>query len=376
MNYTIVTAWYDVRTKEENPKALEKDFSQFCSPEHYFTSAKPLFEKPFPMIIFTEPAWEAKIWEARPKILHPLTRVIVRDYEELSYYSHYEKFKKNHSSKPIWNLQPTKFTPLFKFIINQKTQFVKDAVQMNPFSTEMFAWMDLRLHCVYNMSVQETSQVFASLPKDRVLLEQMAYSKIEEVDDREEFYCVTRGKVAAGFFAGYAEPLIKFAKLCAQEFIETTELGFAITDEMLWARIIGLHPNLFVPYFGDYGDCLRNIRYVRSNTHLAINFLLTSFQKGTHYYTHKAAEALRLGYFNKTVSLSAKETHDVWYYNYVACYWLGNHSHCKVILKEFYEILNERKDVAGYLKSVFDFFKYMIGYINDPELVNSFDKFK
>ena len=94
--YTIVAAWYDVRTKENNPHNGDTENKFFCTSEHYFKSAELFFNKPFPMVIFTEPKWEAKVWEARPAHLHGITRVVVKDYEELNYWCHYKKFEENH----------------------------------------------------------------------------------------------------------------------------------------------------------------------------------------------------------------------------------------------------------------------------------------
>lgn len=74
--------------------------------------------------------------------------------------------------------------------------------------------------------------------------------------------------------------------------------------------------------------------------------------------------------------LSNKEVHDVWYYGYVSNYWLNKKEKCKNLLEELYEIACLRKDVSDYIKSIFDFFNYMISYIEDKELINKFDKFK
>ena len=61
MDYTIVTAWYDVRDKENNPYKGDVDMKHFCTTESYLSSVKKMFEKPFPLIIFTEPKYEKKI---------------------------------------------------------------------------------------------------------------------------------------------------------------------------------------------------------------------------------------------------------------------------------------------------------------------------
>ena len=80
MEYTIVTAWYDVREKENHPLKEDTTNQFFCSMDWYFDSAKLLFNKAFPMVIFTEPRFRDKILEARPPELHSMTRFIFKDH--------------------------------------------------------------------------------------------------------------------------------------------------------------------------------------------------------------------------------------------------------------------------------------------------------
>ena len=193
MEYTIVTAWYDVREKENHPQKDDTSNQFFCSPKWYFDSAKLLFEKPFPMVIFTEPKCKDQILEARPQHLHNITRFIYRDYDELANYTHFQKYEENHNKNKIQNVTQEKFTALYKFIVNQKVNFVKDTIMMNPFQTEKFAWMDMRLHCVYDMSLDETNEVMKHITNDKVKLMQMSFTSPEEIYGRHDFYSWTRG---------------------------------------------------------------------------------------------------------------------------------------------------------------------------------------
>lgn len=376
MDYTIVTAWYDIRDKENNPYKGDDDMKHFCTTEYYLSSVKKMFEKPFPLIIFTEPKYEKKMMEIRPKELHHITRFIVRDYDQLNLYFLYNKYKENHENNVICNLHTEKFTSLYKFLVLQKPDFVKQAVMMNPFNTSKFAWMDMRLHDVYDMQMHETDRVFMEFSPDRVHMMQMEYTCPSEIENRSYFYSYTRGKIAAGFFGGYSGPLINFANLCKEEIEYCCNNGFAPTDEMIFSYVVGKNQDLFYPYVGDYSSVLKNILYIREYLYLALRFLEESFQKGSHFYTSKITESIRIGYLKGEFNLSNKEVYDVWYYGYVSNYWLNKKEKCKNLLEELYEIACLRKDVSDYIKSIFDFFKYMISYIEDKELVNKFDKFK
>jgi hypothetical protein len=373
-DYTIVTAWYDVREKENHPLKDQGSNDFFCSMDWYFESAKQLFNKPFPMVIYTEPRFKDFILNARPQAFHSITRFIFKDYEELPYYTYFRKYEENHNSHPIVNLTQEKFTSLYKFIVNQKVNFVKEVIQMNPFSTDKFGWMDMRLHCVYDMPVDETDKVFSLIHPDRVKIMQMAYTHTDEIHGRANFYMGTRGKVAAGFFAGRAAPLMRFCELAQEEFINALNEDLAPTDEMIYSYVIAHNHQLFDPYTGDYGGCLKNLLRIRDYDYLAINFLERSYELGNHYYTWKTADSLRAGYLQKNIDLSAENVYKVWFFNYVANFWLRRMDYCKFILRELHDIAFRRDDVHLHIRGVHDFFISMIRYVDDESIIQLFDK--
>jgi hypothetical protein len=314
--YTIVTALFDLRTKENNSKTKDTKDPGFVPPDKYFDSCKPFFEKPFPLIIYTEAKYVEKMYEMRPIELHSFTRVIVKEYEDLNNYSLFNKFETAHNSHKIHNLDQNKFTALYKFIVNQKTEFVKDAIMMNPFSTEKFAWMDMRLHVVYDMSIEETNQVFENIPTNKILMMQQSYpSKPHEVKDRRDHYCVTRGKVCAGIFIGYKDALLKFCRLCRKEF-ENAVLNWNIapSDEMVFSTVISENHDFFEPKVGDYGEVLKNLSYPRGSIHLITLYMGHSSNNGKKYYKYKLAKDLYETYNKKEHVFSNEEIHQIYSY--------------------------------------------------------------
>jgi hypothetical protein len=370
-DYTIVAAWYDVREKENNPDKENPQNNHFCLMHYYFESAKPFFQKPFPMVIFTEPRFQTLIMEARPKELHEKTKFVFRDYEELMFYEHFPKYEENHHKRPIHNLDPHKFTPLYKFIINQKVNFVQEVIQTNPFQTSMFAWMDMRLHCVYDMPIEETNQVMSEMPRDRVKLMQMSFT--HPVNDRVDFYYFTRGKVAAGFFGGHAEPLLRFCQLCQKEWIDALESETAPTDEMVYAYVISHHRDLFQPYVGEYGECLKNQLRIRYSHHLVFPFLETVFDQAIYPYAAHLSELIRRGYLAGEFPLSTEQIHKAWYYGYVSNYWLQNRDFCCVLLNQYFDLAKNDENVANYIRGMKDFLKHNIGYLYNDDLNNRLD---
>lgn len=373
VDYTIVTAWYDLREKENHPQKDDKSNQFFCSMEWYFESAELLFNKPFPMVIFTEPRFERYILSVRPPELIDQTRFIFRDYEEMAYYSHFKKYEENHHKNKIHNVTQEKFTALYKFVVNQKVNFMKDVIMMNPFQTSKFAWMDMRLHCVYDMGIEETNEVMANIHDKKVKLMQMTHTFPSDIYGRHDFYSWTRGKCAAGFFGGSREPMLKFCDLCQKEFISALNDEMAPTDEMIYSYVIAHNPHLFQPYVGEYGDCLRNLLKTRGSHHLVFPFLQTAFDKGMHDYTISIADGLRRAYKSGDIQLSAENVHKTWYYNYVANFWLQNRDICRELLNEYYTIGKDREDVGNHIRGSIDFLRHMISYMGEQDLIDKFE---
>ena len=373
IDYTIVTAWYDVREKENHPNKNDTNNQFFCCMDWYFDSAKLLFNKPFPMVIFTEPRFKDYILQARPQEFHSMTRFIFRDYEEMAFYTHFKRYEENHNKHKIQNVTQEKFTALYKFVVNQKVNFMKDVIMMNPFKTSKFAWMDMRLHCVYDMSLDETTDVMKNIDDDKVRLMQMAHTTPSDIYGRHDFYSWTRGKCAAGFFGGSREPLLKFCDLCQTEFVNALNEEMAPTDEMIYSFVIAHNPHIFQPYVGEYGYCLRNLLRTRGSQHLVFPFLQTAFDRGMHDYTCSIAEGLRRAYQCGEIQLSAEDVHKTWYYYYVASFWLQKRDRCRELLNEYYAIGKEREDVGNHIRGSIEFLRHMISYMGEQEIIDKFE---
>lgn len=253
---------------------------------------------------------------------------------------------------------------------------------MNPFQTEKFAWMDMRLHCVYDMSVDETNEVFKNMPRDRVKLMQMSYTSPQEIWGRHDFYSWTRGKVAAGFFGGYREPLLQFIKLCQQEFLHSMEEEMTPTDEMIYSFVIAHNHELFEPYVGEYGFCLKNLLRTRGSFHLVMPFLQKSFDKGNYGYVKSMCNSLRYAFQHSEIELSAEDIHKTWYYNYIAHVMLGQQDSdeysskqkfSKDVLNEYYELAKKREDVRNFIKSHADLLEHIKNHVKNDEDCEGYD---
>lgn len=373
--FTITTCFYNVRQKENHPLKDDRTDQLFLHEDVYFERAKRLFEQPFPLVVFTEPRLEHKVWEYRPQALHAKTRVIAMNWDELPLWNLLSIFTENNQKRPIENVNPNRFTPLYKFLINMKSQFLRITARMNPFHTDCFAWMDMRLYHKYDMPYYELERVFQAVDLNRILIHQMCYTTLQDVENRRDFYKVTRGNIAAGFFAGYAGPILQFAELVAQELRDSAQDECSPTDEQVFGFIVGRNRDLFTPYFGDYGEMLYNLPYVRRNEHLAIWYLEKSFAIGTNYLTFMAADALRKGHHSGCITLSPQVIFDVWYKGYVGAYWINNRQYAKELIYELLEMGRTCRKLKQIIINSLQPLLQMTSYLEDSSLSESLRKY-
>lgn len=369
-NYTIIMAWYNVREKEQNPLKDIRHNNEFVIADDYIHQSRIFIEKEFPLIIFVEPKYVDTFWKIRPTHLHSITRVIAKDYEELyGYNALFSRFSQNFETNAVQNLHKEKFTPLYNFVVNQKVEFVREAIQWNPFNSEKFGWMDLRL---YDMSIGEIDQIFEHFPEDRVIITQSWYTDPHEVTNRYNWFQLTRGRVCAGFFAGFKNSLLKFGELCRHELKNAIDIGSAPTDEMIYAVVVAENLNLFEPHMGDYPDVLHNIIYNRANAFYTVNYLHWAFKNNHFYYVHRICENLRKAYFHSTIGYSCLDLHNVWYYNLVACRKIDKHSYCCELLEEYLKILLENENQKQFFCNIWNDFK-LIFVEGDHELLVKYE---
>jgi len=362
---TFVTAFFQVRKKENNPFWNDKENKHFIHTDVYLDKSKYLLETPIQLVIFTEPEFLPKIQARRPA--HLPTKYIVYDFEDLPLWHLYEKMKENNKKNPISNLDPNKFTPLYHLLINHKTIWVQQAIQWNPFQSEYFGWIDFR---AFGLSpIERTEFMGFKFHSHLVHQMQMAYTSLDEVKNKKEYYKCMRGKVSATFWVGHHMNLYRFCQLANQEFIKAVnEFEYSPTEEMVYGVVAAENPSLFHPYFGDYIDALSNFNAPIRNYYLAINYLNKSYKHGTHYLTHTVASALQKAYETHRINLNTDVLFQIWYKDYVALYWLNRMPEAKNRIQTLLAKCEGNDKLKLYVRHMKDFIIHNIQYLHDDSL--------
>lgn len=198
---TIVTAYF----KLEKSKA---------SHDIYLDRMKNMLEIDNPMIIFCEKECVECIKIFRKNKIEK-TFIIEIDYKEFYSYKYIDSFlqhyNKDHEKKVGHNI--------FLYLIwNEKSNFLKTAIEKNPFKTEYFLWVDIGCFRKPNKDFIHWPNPYSidQIPKDKVLLlevypfsEKELSCKIKE--ELPDFQYTNH--IGAPIFGGGKEILLKWHKL-------------------------------------------------------------------------------------------------------------------------------------------------------------------
>ena len=260
MNVTIVSAFIQRTNNSEN--------TDIKTLEMYINYGKNLLNINLPKIIFIE----REIYNNYLKCYeNEFTHFILFEKEELYL---------NHLKKEITNFNlitntPTKDTLEYMMIMNNKTEWVKKAIEYDIFKTEQFIWIDFGIYhvvkneeifsrMVYNLKTTNFEKIRIASGWDRTIhltnIEEYIYNNIT-------WYFL------GGCFGGNKDFLIKFADLVKEELLYTIEKYKTLPWEFnIWWLVYLKNIDLFDCYYADHDVTILN-EYVSPSHHDKLIFL-------------------------------------------------------------------------------------------------------
>ena len=287
MTTTYVTALYNLRKREGQDNV---DSDHFSSINAYLRAARPLMETPDPFVIFCEPDLEAPLRAMRGD--RP-TLFMVLDFEELPFWSLLPRIEENNKTNPLVWVSPEKFTNLYYLIINHKVEFVRRAAETNPFNTEWFAWVDMRI-VLPETGLANLSQWWNPTRTNLAMLSLIDRNRPK---DRYTFFRNNHGWVAGGFFAGKRTVILDFTTTVIREWTRALDEGYSPSDETMFAYMAATYPDTVIAVaFGEYGDLLCNQAAVCRRQERVYSIQEYALVGGDLHASIQAGEGLRRAY--------------------------------------------------------------------------------
>jgi len=240
--------FYKIREKEN----LNLECSLNHSVERYLKFADEYILKlPYNLIVFTDSIdVEDYIREKRKEKLY----ILNVPFEDTYYYKHLTTLVELQSKFNIINGNREHETPLYIILNNNKFYFMEKAIELNPFNSEHFIWIDFGINHVAK-NPEKINEWFLFIP-DKI--KQLCINPyIENIDNKTMFKYIYH-HIAGGLFSGSKENLLKYCNLFKEKTEQIYSDEWYQIDEAVITMIERDNPDLFDLYYGDYQGIISN----------------------------------------------------------------------------------------------------------------------
>ena len=251
---TIVTMIYDIR-KMENCSNDDNNRSLM----NYIDLAKNFILKlPYPIIIFIDKDEKEiynSIYNTRSSLnlLH-LTYIYKLDFKETYFYKDLSRIEELQQKFFIENGNLAKDTPLYVILNNNKFCFMEKTIELNPFNSSHFIWMDFGINHV----AKNTEIIHEWILKVPDKIKQLCINPyIENIGPKKYFKNIYHN-CAGGLFSGSKENMTKYIELFKQKTEQIYSEDWYQIDEAVMTMVQRENYDLFEFFYGDYEGIISN----------------------------------------------------------------------------------------------------------------------
>jgi hypothetical protein len=154
----------------------------------------------------------------------------------------------------------------YMLLICNKTEFIRDAIEKNPFSCEQFVWVDFGIHhifpqdnpCYFKECIQTTfSQTNPESLFQTVRIGSIWNPYMNYFNHPEDIYKKIAWYFAGGVFGGSKEKLLEFSRLTKNKCLQVIQERKSIMWEVnVWYLVFQENASLFSPYSCDHNASL------------------------------------------------------------------------------------------------------------------------
>ncbi len=360
-NTTIVTMFYNIREKEQNlsNSSLNHKVSRYIQFAKEF-----IFKLPYNLIIFTDDDEISKIvTEERGDNLSK-THIFKKKFEDTYYFKHLEQLKELQTKFVIKNGQLEHETPMYIILNNNKFDFMESAIELNPFNSSHFVWIDFGINHV----AKNTELIHEWITKVPDKIKQLCINPYTENNSPKKHFQIIYHNMAGGLFSGSSQNLLKYCDLFKKKTEEIYNDNWYQIDEAVMTMVQRENPSLFDLYYGDYMGIISNYLYPVHN----LDLIFRGSQKLLDY--NKTKEAYDLLFYCLKHFQDKPNSNLVYYFiqqHIIVDYYNNN----KMILDEIIKLINmklssENTSDKEAIHTLLNNNKVNISYYKNKELLN------
>lgn len=281
--WTFVSSFIDL-------DPYQKDKPQCRSAKGYLEGAISTLSLPVPLCLFISSHLCDIIQEKIKDRQHPTT-IIPVDFEELMVYSVYKKVCENREHPTYKKVyESNRNTPAYFLTNVAKFEFLNEAVHINPYKSDMFAWIDFHYgHCDKMFSIEQLHKHVQDMiayplsyyPKNKYSFGLISWVPTSHFVDKSLYYN-PRGistTFAGGFHCGAASIIPRIWNAIYVELVETVQQGMGHADEQLYYYVYRKNPEWFDVFPCDYYGIIFNVLYPTRDIGCTLTHLLPKLQQ-------------------------------------------------------------------------------------------------
>lgn len=249
---TIVTMIYDIRAKENNTTNCGLNHNM----DKYLNSAKQfILTLPYPLVIFTD-ADDNIIEQINNERINfkEKTYIYKKPFEETYFFKDKDILPELQTKFTILNGNTQHETPFYIILNNNKFDFIESAIDLNPFNSNHFIWMDFGINHV----AQNTEIIHEWINKVPDKIKQLCINPYVEGGTQKNHFKFIYHNMAGGLFSGSKENLLKYSTLFKKKTDEIYNDNWYQIDEAVMTMVNRENPDLFDLFYGDYQGIISN----------------------------------------------------------------------------------------------------------------------
>jgi len=265
---TIVSMFYNIREKEGNEtnSPLNRGIKKYCELAKEF-----ILSLPYNLIMFTDNDDVIEFVESERINFKNKTHIYNKKFEDTYYYKYLDKLGDLQKKFHIINGNVKQETPMYIILNNNKFDFMESAINLNPFNSNHFIWMDFGINHVANN--REKIHEWINCVPDKI--KQLCINPyVENVENKEMFQYIYH-HTAGGLFTGSKENLLKYSELFKLKTEQIYNEEWYQIDEAVMTMVQRENPDLFDFFYGDYQGIISNYLSPINN----ISLILDASQK-------------------------------------------------------------------------------------------------
>ena len=278
---TLVTALFD----------LSKFNKRVRTPEKALKGIDAILKLPVYLIVFANHEMMDIIRERRSAYCYDsMTLFISMSYEELWSAQFTDLVKENRAK--YWPTQDERTCAESHLLCANKFDFVLRGIEMNPFQTSTFAWVDSNLHLddntnkiCFRYNISRIPRVMTQVSNNKFHIQVMGVvdKKYKEMQHKREYYEVYRWLVSGCFFTCGIDIGTKILTRLKQVVKDTTVAGYGHGEEMFYLEVLDEFYDDIERSYGDYGQILNNFIHISNNYYYVYHTILIPMIEHGYY---------------------------------------------------------------------------------------------